>query len=107
MAILYFYGVTYTRSQLVSNVALETLELGFFLGRGDDTGVRRLIGQPGVLALARLHYGQHLSFRHGQVDLAKDVSFTAALDKHGESVKTGFTRRGAHFLSCQRDFVLN
>ena len=93
---------TYTRGQLVRDVALQPLELGLLLGRGDHAGVRRLRGLPAVAALRRLHDGQHLGLGDGEVHLAQDVVLAPGLHKHGEPVEACLARAGgtAGLPSC-------
>ena len=96
---------TYTWCQLIGDVTLESFELCLLLGRGNDAGVGRLVVHPGVSPLPRLHDSQHLSLRHGHVDLAQDVVLTPALDKHRESVEAHFAvaRSCARLPACNED----
>ena len=94
---------TYTGSQLVRDVALQPLELGLLLGRGDHAGVWRLRGLPAVAALRRLHDAQHLGLGDWEVYLAQDVVLASGLHKHGEPVEACLARGGgaAGLPSCK------
>ena len=52
---------TYTGSELVRDEALEPLELGLLLGRGDGAAVGRLRVQPAEAPVAALHHRQHVA----------------------------------------------
>ena len=52
---------SYTGGELVRDEALEPLELGLLLGRGDGAAVGRLRVQPAEAPVAALHHRQHVA----------------------------------------------
>ena len=52
---------TYTGRELIGDEALEPLELGLLLGRGDGAAVGRLRVEPAEAAIPALHHRQNVA----------------------------------------------
>ena len=78
---------THTGRELIGDEALEPLELGLLLGRGDGAAVGRLRVQPAEAPVAALHHRQHVALLDVGVHLAQDVVLAAGLDEHREAVE--------------------